>query len=75
MMTTLAGREFTHAQIVAEGWRPTESQKYSDAPRARMVITRATDRRIYFTYAGGTKGHWWLSRDAFMAQYGEQVAA
>ena len=69
------GDEFTHDRKLDLSWKPGPGQRYKDAPRARMRVTRVTQHTIWFTYATSDKTGWYLSRKVFENAFGDQIAA
>lgn len=45
-----AGFRFVHPSILDPNWTPGPGQKYADAPRATMRITRRSGQSIWFGY-------------------------
>jgi len=67
------GDEFTHDHKLDLSWKPGPGQKYADAPKARMQVTRVTNNTIWFTYAGQTGPGWCLQRSTFAGAFGAQI--
>jgi hypothetical protein len=44
---------FTHLRMLDPDWTPSTGQKYADAPKARMQVTRMTATTVYYRYADG----------------------
>ena len=44
---------FTHLRWLDVDWKPGPGQKYADAPKARMQVTRMTKYAVYYRYADG----------------------
>lgn len=66
-MTTIApGMTFTHWAFLDPDWRPAPGQKYRDAPKATMRITRVTATLVYYSYATGG-GKWVTDRAHLLA--------
>lgn len=42
---------FTHLRILDPDWKPGPGQKYADAPKAQMKVTRMTMTTVYYRYA------------------------
>lgn len=69
MIKVAAGWEFTHNRILDPTWTPGEGQKYADAPKARMVVTHADERTVFYGHVGSRKAAWFMTREAFMARF------
>lgn len=70
MTTTVKrGFRFTHKSFLNLGWTPGPGQHLADGPKAEMVVTKVTADTVYYTYAGGTKGAWWMARAEFTERY------
>jgi hypothetical protein len=46
------GYIFTHDQLIDENWTPGDGEGYADAPKARMVVTRATLHTVWYKPIG-----------------------
>jgi hypothetical protein len=46
-------RTFTHLYTLDPDWIPAKGERWADAPKAQMRVTRATQTWVYFTYANG----------------------
>jgi hypothetical protein len=66
-----AGYTFRHRHFLDPAWKPSAGERYRDAPKAMMIVTRVTATTVYFTYVGSTRGAWKLARQSFNDQYGE----
>lgn len=71
------GDVFTHNHHMDVSWRPQPGQTWAkDAPRATMVVTKVTERVVYYTTLGDQRpgaplhGRWYMSRDHFFREYG-----
>jgi hypothetical protein len=74
MATVKAGMTFTHDRIVDPDWTPGPGQKWADAPRARMVVTRVAKGSVFFSYADGSN-RWVMPRGVFTDRYGDRLEA
>lgn len=63
------GYEFTHQTVLDPSWQPGPGQRYADAPKARMVVTRATRTTVWFGFTAH-RGVQRLDRQVFEARYG-----
>lgn len=45
---------FTHLRVLDPDWKPEPGQKYADAPKAQMRVTRMTNTTVYYRYADGS---------------------
>lgn len=63
---------FTHLRILDPAWRPGPGQRYADAPKARMRVTRMTATTVYYTYADakpGARSAWKMPRATWDTHY------
>lgn len=44
------GDVFRSKHLLEPTWKPGEGQKYKDAPKALMVVTRVTSTSVYYDY-------------------------
>jgi hypothetical protein len=63
------GFTFTHASRLDPDWVPGLGQKYVDAPKQRMEVTRATSTTVYFRPEGSRAVSSYLPRAEFEARY------
>lgn len=64
------GFTFTHERMLDTTWRPGPGQKYADAPKVTMVVSRVTRDLVYFKPAGYPKtAPLALNRGVFEARY------
>lgn len=63
------GFGFTHESRLDPDWVPGPGQKYADAPKLRMRVTRVTAGGVYFKAATGTDRSVFLNRPTFEARY------
>lgn len=63
------GFTFTHDRFLDTSWEPGPGQSYVSAPHAKMVVTRVTSSRVWYTYAGDTHGSWVLPRAQFVRRF------
>lgn len=47
---------FTHRHFLDPGWIPGPGQKWRDAPKATMRVTKMTPYAVYYTYADSKRG-------------------
>lgn len=68
-MTAKRGDRFTHLSILDPDWEPAPGEKYADAPKATMVVTRTTKESVWFSYADepGVPRH--MDRKTFEERY------
>lgn len=75
------GDEFTHSSILDPDWRPDiqAGERYKDAPKARMRVTRVANHRVWFGYARdkdtNAPGGFMSGRSFFERAYGAQCTA
>lgn len=69
------GDQFTHDRKLDLDWKPGPGEKYKDAPKARMRVTRVTNNTIWFTYASSEGTGWFLGRKVFVSAFGDQIRA
>jgi hypothetical protein len=66
-------RTFTHLSYLDPDWQPESGQKYADAPKARMRVTRTTRTTVWFAYADAPtapgQAGFTLQRSQFEADY------
>jgi hypothetical protein len=43
-----AGQRFRHARQLDVTWQPGPGQRYADAPKATMVVTRVAAGRVWY---------------------------
>lgn len=68
-MAAYRGQRFTHKHFIDPGWEPGPGEKYRDAPKAEMVVTRVTLGGVYYGYAQTGKGGWYMDRPTFEQTY------
>ena len=69
------GQRFTHDSFADPNWKPTDGQRWADAPKAVMEITRVTSETVWYGYAehdDGTGG-FRMSRGQFLERYGKHI--
>jgi hypothetical protein len=73
------GFVFTHQHLLDPYWKPVVemSEKYADAPKATMIVTRATKRTVWYGYKPitpitATRPVYRMDRAQFEATYGPQ---
>lgn len=70
MPTVKRGFTFTHDSIIDPTWKPAPGQRYADAPKARMIVTRATTETVWYGYAEAPHVTGWrMPRDRFEARF------
>jgi hypothetical protein len=62
-------RTFVHQHYLDPDWQPGPGERYRDAPRALMEVSRATSTHVWYRYAGGTSSGWVMPRETFEAEY------
>lgn len=69
MNTPKRGFEFTHDRMLDVNWHPSPGQHLADGPKVRMVVTRTTHDRVWYTIAGSTTASWVLDRAEFTRRF------
>lgn len=71
------GRAFVHDSYIEPDWKPEPGQKYSDGPKAEMLITRVTSLTVWYASKPrrNSKGRIRakMPRTVFEARYGPQM--
>jgi hypothetical protein len=67
--------EFTHRQALDPDWEPRDGQKWKDAPKARMRVTKMTTYAVYYTYADSPsrRGSWSMARTVWDRDYAQSL--
>jgi hypothetical protein len=67
------GDRFRAAHILDPGWKPGPDQKYADAPKAVMAVTRVTAHTVWYGYADAGKAGWRADRNRFTEVIGDAL--
>jgi hypothetical protein len=75
MSDSLVGKLFQHQSILDPDWKPAPGQKYADAPKAIMIVTRVFHGSVYFKYASQRDSAPFLFLDLpnFIDRYGKAL--
>ena len=73
MLSLLPGLTFTHDRVLEPSWRPSEGQKYVDAPKAAMRVFRVTRDTVWYGYADAQRSSFRLPREEFINRFLETV--
>lgn len=73
--TPKRGMTFTHHSFLDTDWQPGPGQRYVDAPKRRMVITRVDRRTVWYGHAADEKpkAAWREARAVFEEEYGAEL--
>lgn len=63
------GRRFRHKRQLDPAWRPGPGQRYADAPKRELVVSRITRSRVWYKApeTPETVAGWVALRDDFLA--------
>lgn len=68
------GYKFTHDHLLDPRFVPGPGQRYSDAPKAEMVVTSIRKDTVYYGYTnlGTPRGYWTMDLAKFEEKYGNE---
>jgi hypothetical protein len=69
---------FLHLHTLDPDWQPGPGQKWRDAPKARMRVTKMTRLAVYYTYANaepGARGAFSMTRETWDRDYAPNLDA
>lgn len=75
-MDVRKGETFVHDRLLDTDWKPGPGEKYADAPKALMVITRTTSDQVWYGYFPAhprSTPRYVMARPEFTARFGDQA--